>query len=203
MSQQVQELIDKIKSEGVQAAEDKAKEVEAQAEAKSQEIIAKAQQQAEQILANAKQEVKKMQEATQMALQQASRDTLLSLRKEIEQNLQKIITAEVSSALTSERLAQILENLIQGFFKEKSDNENIFVNLNSEDLKQLNDGFISKLQTQLKTAIKLQASDDIGNGFSISFDAGKSAFDFTDVSLAEHLGVYLNEQVAALVKESV
>ncbi len=203
MSQQVQELIDKIKSEGVQVAEDKAKEVEAQAEAKSQEIIVKAQQHAEQILANAKQEVKKMQEATRMSLKQSSRDTLLSLREEIEQNLQKIIMADVSDALTTESLARILENLIQGFFKDKPDDESIFVNLNSEDLKQLKDGFIHKLQTQLKKSIKLQASNDIGSGFSISFDSGKSAFDFTDASLAEHLSAYLNEQVAALVKESV
>jgi len=203
MSQQVQELIDKIKSEGVQAAEDKAREIENQAKDQAQSIIADSKRQAEQIIVEAKQEVKKMQESTRMALKQSSRDMLLSLRKEIEQTLQKIITTQVSDTLTSENLATILEAVIQKFIEDKASDSEIVVNLNPEDLEQLKSGFIAKLQKQLKQPIKFRSSDDIGKGFSISFDAGKSAFDFTDASLAEQLGSYLNTQVADLVKESV
>ena len=203
MSQHVQELIDKIKSEGVQAAEDKAKEIENQAEAKKQDIIAEAKNQANQIVLEANQEAEKIKHSTEMALKQSSRDMLLSLRKEIENILQKVISIEVKGSLTSENLASILENVIKAFFKNNSNDEDVFVSLSEDDLKQIKDGFIEKLQTQLKKEIKLQSSNDIEKGFSISFDEGKSAFDFTDVSLAGYLSGYLNEYVSSLIKESL
>ncbi|VAX38022.1 hypothetical protein MNBD_UNCLBAC01-725 [hydrothermal vent metagenome] len=203
MSQQVQELIDKIKSEGVAAAEDKAKEIETQAESKAKDIVAGAQSQAEQIIAEAKQKAQTTQQSTEMALKQSSRDMLLSLRKKIEQSLQKIISAEVDDALTSENLSNILTNLSNKFFENKDSNENIFVTLSDEDLSSLKDGFIAKLKEQLKQPITFQSSDDVSKGFAISFDSGKSAFDFTDASLAEYLGLYLNEHVASLLKDAV
>lgn len=201
MSQHVQELIDKIKNEGVQAADQKAKEIEDQANKKAEEILANANREAEQIIVNAKEEVKKMQESTHMALRQSSRDTLLSLRKEIENTLHKIINNEVSDALTSDTLAEIIAAVAKGQSDGKS-SDDIIVSLNNKDQEKLKSGFMSKLQKQVKQSIKIQSSDDIGKGFTISFDSGKSSFDFTDESLAEYLGTFLNAQVADLVGEA-
>jgi hypothetical protein len=49
----------------------------------------------------------------------------------------------------------------------------------------------------------LRSADNIRAGFTISFDQGKSCFDFTDESLAEFLGQYLNEHVTKILKESL
>ena len=83
MAEQVQELIDKIKSEGIQAADQKAQEIQSHAQKEAQRIVENAKQEAQCYLRDAKEEIKKMQESTQMALRQASRDTLLALKKEI------------------------------------------------------------------------------------------------------------------------
>ncbi len=203
MSQQVQELIDKIKSEGIQTAEEKSREIESQAQAQSQKIINDAKSQAEQMIIEAKEEIKKMQESTQMALKQASRDTLLSLRKEIENTLQKIIVSQVNEALSSENLSHILSTVIEKTAEKKGADTDIQIALKDEDLKSLKDGFTAKLQDKLKQSIKLQAAEDISGGFTISYDGGKSSFDFTDESLAKYLGAYLNTQVAELVKDAV
>ena len=69
MSQQVQELIDKIKQDGIQQADQKAKEIEGQAQAKAQQIINEAENKAEQLIASAKEEIKKMEESTQILKQ--------------------------------------------------------------------------------------------------------------------------------------
>lgn len=202
MSQQVQELIDKIKSEGVQAAEQKAKEVEDQATSKAGQIVEEAHQKAERLIVEAKEEVKKIQESTHMALKQASRDTLLSLRKEINQVLQNIIAEEMKGTLSADTLITVIESVAKSAASEKS-KEDIIVSVNSKDVSKLKDGFASKLQKQVKQPIKLQSSEDVGKGFTISFDNGKSIFDFTDESLAQYLGVFLNDQTASLVKDSV
>lgn len=202
MVQQVQELINKIKSEGIEAAEGKARDIEAQAHRKAQQIVQDAQKQAEQILAKANEEIKKNENASRMALQQSSRDMLLKLKKEINSILNKIVQQQVSGALTPENLSQIIESTIKSYFKASSGEHDVRVSLSPADCEKLKHGFIAKLQKEIKDPIKFQSSEDINKGFSISFDGGKSSFDFSDTAVAEYLGSYLNQEVANLLKES-
>lgn len=203
MTQQVQELIDKIKQEGVHAAEQKAAEIEAEAKRKAEETVNKAKREAEKILNTAKEEVKKLKESTHASLQQAARDTVLSLRQEVERILQRLVRHEVAESLTGEHLARILEAVATGALKGDHLEADIRITVSQKDLHHLEKGLLSKLQKQIKHPIKLQASDDIAHGFTISYDGGRSCFDFSDASLAQFLGSFVNSQVSALIKESV
>lgn len=202
MSQQLQELIDKIKNEGITEAQKKSKETDAQAKKKADDIVAKAKQEAGQLIQQAQAESQKIQESTRMALKQAGRDMLLSLRKEIEAALQKIIQQEISNSLTSDHLTEILSGVIEQFLKKESDHAAIKVMLNGEDLEKVKGGVWAKLKYSVKKGIEFQASETIGKGFTISFDGGKSHFDFTDTSLAEYLNEFLNPEIGALLKEA-
>ncbi len=197
MSQQVQELIDKIKNEGVQAADQKAQEIEAQAQASAKKIMADAEAQAKQIVAGAETKAQKTKESTEMALKQSARDTLLALRKEIEGVLQKIVAKETKTALSPEQLAEILKEVI----KASASDSAVEVTLSASDSKKIKEGFMAKLQKGIKEPIAFKSSDGITSGFTISFDEGKSCFDFSDASLTAYLGSYLNEQVASLLSE--
>lgn len=135
-----------------------------------------------------------------MALQQASRDTLLSLKKEVQKLLHKVITAQVADALTPQKLSDIIAEIAHKAVDGKSADAGIEVVLSPKDLKELRDGFLAQLQKQFKCPVHFQASEDIGKGFTVSFDQGKSSFDFSQEALAEYLSVYLNEELAALVK---
>jgi len=202
MPQQVQELIDKIKSEGIEAAEHKGGEIIDQARQKAQSIEAEARKKAEQALAQAKEEIKRLQESTHMALKQASRDTVLSLKKEIERILAQIIKKEVKETLDPQQLAKIIEAAVQSAVDAKAVEGEVVIDFNKNDLEKLQGALLSKLQKQLKKGIRLQSSGDIAGGFTISFDDGRSSFDFTDESLASYLAAYLNAQTASLVKEA-
>jgi V/A-type H+-transporting ATPase subunit E len=202
MPQQVQELIEKIKTEGVRAADEKAKEIEAKAQTDAQKVITDANGRAKQIIADANTQAKRLQESAQIALKQAARDTLLALRREIEGVLKKVISAQVSDALSPDHLADILGEVIQRSVDAKLADGDIFISLNPKDLKKFNEGFMAKLQKQMKNSIKLQPKDDLAKGFTISFDEGRSFFDFSDASLAEYLSTYLNAQVAALIQDA-
>ena len=202
MSQQVQELIDKIKSEGIQVAKQEAGEITKHAQNQASKINEDAMTVSDQLLQNAKEDIKKMQEATHMALKQASRDMLLALRNEIESMLKRIISSQVKDSLSPDQLASIITEVIKGSLEADQSTPDIHVTLNVKDLKKLEENFIAKLQKQVKGSIKLEASDDIDKGFTISYDAGKSSFDFTDKSLAQFLSQYLNSQVSDLLKES-
>lgn len=203
MESQVQGLIDKIKTEGIQEAEQKAGEIEQQAQSRGQDIINKAKQRADELIVGARQESKKIREATQTVLLQASRDMLLNLRKEIETILERIVAGDIHKALTPEELSGIIEETVKGYLAQNSDVSDITVTLASRDLKKLKEGFIAKLKTKIKQPITFQSADDMGAGFTISFDNGKSCFDFTDKSLVEYLGGYLNAEVSSLLKKTI
>lgn len=201
MTQQVQELINKIKTEAIDAAQKKAEEIEAQAKTKAHEIIAKAQEETNKLKADAEAQIAKSKEAAEKALKQAARDTLLDLRSEIEKILKKIVFQSVGEALTPEELARLLGILVEKSLEKSSGNSGIQAVLSPSDLEKVKKGFLAKLQGRLKEGIRLEPSADISKGFLISFDGGKSAFDFTDVSLAEYIASYLNPEVAALIKD--
>ena len=201
MSQQVQELINKIKNEGIEEAKKKAAAVDAQAKKDAEEVIAKARQEADKLIADSKVEIDKMKEAAEHALRQAARDTLLDLRKEIEGILKKIVLSSVGQALTTEELSCIISNIIEKSFDKKTADANIKVILNASDLEHLKKGFIGKLQAKLKEGIHFERSEDISKAFMISFDGGNSAFEVNDTALAEYLTTYLNPEIAALIKD--
>jgi V/A-type H+-transporting ATPase subunit E len=203
MAQQIQELLDKIKSDGFGVAEKKAQAVEQDARKKAEDIVNQAKKESDRILIEAKSSIKKMEEAARTALKHASRNTLLSLKKEIQQTLHRMIVKDIGDTLTPEHLGHILEILVKKFADQGHEEVKIQIAISPKDLETLKQGFLARLQKQLKVSLTIKTSEDISKGFMVSFDAGKSSFDFTDKALAEYVGTYLNEEVASLVKESV
>ncbi len=196
MTEEIKDLIEKIQQEGIKAAEDKAKETENEARRQAEEIIRKAKAEAEKLITEAKEQITKMQEGSKIALKQAGRDLILSLRKEINTALDKLVVSNIRQALNPEELAKILTGLIKNY----SGRENIIVSLKKEDLEKLEKGFLGALEAEAKKGIVLRPSEDIHAGFIISYDGGKSYFDFTDQALAEYIGSYLKPKLNELLK---
>jgi V/A-type H+-transporting ATPase subunit E len=196
--EEIKELIAKIQKEGVQAAEEKARQIENEAHKTAADILHKAKAEAEKIIRETKENCSQMQAAGHNSLKQAGRDMLLSLKKEINVTLERVILKEIRHALNSEELQKIIISLI----KQHSQKENaaIEILLSPEDLKNLEGSLLEKLKGELKKGLVLKPSQDILAGFSISFDGGKSYFDFTDASLAEYIANYLKPQLAEILK---
>ncbi|HNQ49933.1 MAG TPA: V-type ATP synthase subunit E family protein [Candidatus Omnitrophota bacterium] len=199
MADQIKELLDKIQAEGVQAAQDKAREIEKESRAKADWIVQKADAQAKKILEDAKEASDRMQASGQAALQQAARDVILSLKKEIFAMLERLIAAQVSAALTPEALSAIISSLVRAY-ADKSDSA-VIVYLKEQDKKTLEGHFLKELQDQSRKGVELRSQDGISAGFVISFDNGKSQFDFTDREMAVYLASLLKPSIAQLLDE--
>ncbi len=200
MARQVQELIDKIKQEGFQAAEQKSLEIESQTKKQAEEIIQKAEKQAAAILEKAKKEVERMEQGGKTSVIHSARDVLLDLRAQIQDILQKIISQEIKQSLTPEAMAQVIKSIAKDSIASASGTK-IEVSLNKKDFDVVSKGIMAKLQAEVKKKIEIKASEGIGAGFTVSFDKGKSSFEFTDKSLTEYLSIYLNPQVSELLKD--
>jgi V/A-type H+-transporting ATPase subunit E len=197
MTEDIKNLIEKIQEEGVKVAEDKARGIEEQARRQAQGIIKKANSEAERIIVQAQDRVAKMEESANASLKQVGRDLLLSLKKEINEMLDRIIRLHVHESLNIDELIKIISTLI----KENKGREDIMISLNKDDFQKLEKGIFNELREEIKKGVTLKPSEDILGGFIISYDAGKSHFDFTDKALAEYIGSYLRPKLAELLKE--
>lgn len=200
MAEEIKNLIEKIQQEGVKIAEDKAREIEVRAHKEAERILQEAKDKAEKLSSDANERLSKMQEKQKTLLAQAGRDLLLVLRKEINVVLDKLIRLEVKNTLTPEMLTRILVELIKNHSQKEQGR--IVVSLNREDLGLLENSLLHKLQEEVKKGISLKAEDDLRGGFAISYDAGKSQYDFSDKALAEYIGSYLKPKLAELFKEA-
>lgn len=200
MTEEIKELIKKINQEGIKAAQDKAQEIEGLAQKKAEEIINKARKDAERLLSEAHDKLVKMEEKEKTLLVQAGRDLLLSLKEEINTMLGRLIGLELRQGLSHQDLVKIISETIKTHAAEAKD---IIVGLNPADCDVLEKGFLAKLKEAVKKNITLKPQGEITTGFTISFDSGKSQFDFSDKALAEYIGTYLKPKLKKILDGAV
>ncbi|MFA6357468.1 MAG: V-type ATP synthase subunit E family protein [Candidatus Omnitrophota bacterium] len=198
MAQEIKDLITQIQQEGIKTAEENAARIKAEADALAQKIIADAKVQAKKIIEQANAETKKMEDSVQASLKQAGRDLLLSLRKEINLMLDRLVKVGVGQALTAEELAKIIQALIKN--APLSLGSEIIVSLNQQDKGKIEKEFLGKLVQETKKQITLKSSEGVEGGFVISFDNGKSIFDFSSEALAEYLSGSQRPELAKILK---
>lgn len=198
MPEDLHGLIEKIREEGVKAAEIKAHSIETEAGKRASEVIEDARKKAEEMIYSAQKEIARNQENSKAALKQAGRDLILSLRQEIDSMLGKILTCHIHKALTPEGSGHIIASIIKSHGR--TDKDGIVIMTKREDLERLEKALIGELGHKVREGITLKPSDSIRGGFIISYDAGKSHFDFTDKALADYISEFLRPRIADILK---
>ena len=201
MAEEIRDLIEKINQEGIRAAEEKARNIEAAAKQRADDTLAQAKLEAEEMIAAAKDRIHREDEKGKTLLVQAGRDLLLSLRKEINAMLGCIVVSDIQQVLTPEALFKLLLEVVRNYSGGERNDITIF--LNKEDLETLEKNFLHKLIEETKKKIILRPAEEISGGFTISFDSGKSCYDFTDKALAEYIGTYLKPKLNQILQEAM
>lgn len=200
MSENLKELLEKINQDGIKSGEEKARLIEDKAKKDAEKIIENARVQADKIMQDAKLSAEKMKINGEASLKQASRDFLLSLKNEITNIFNKILAVEINKTMSQDEMADILASLIQKYADKNGDTRDIKVLVKKEDLEKIKNTTFGKLKDKIKEGVEFRPSQNINTGFSISLDKGRSFFDFSDEALLETLCVYLNPELARLIK---
>ncbi len=201
MEIQLRELIEQIKKDGVQAAEDEAACIIENAKAQAEKIVVDAKMQAEKILADAKAETERMTKSSQEAISQAGRNLLISFRESVTRELEAIVGENVSSVYSSEAFAKLIINVVE-CWAAKADAEDIAVILNSDDLKKLEETLLSALKEKMLKGITLKANDNFDGGFRIAVNNGSAYYDYSAEAVVDMLSNYLSPKVTKLLKEA-
>lgn len=201
MEIQLQELIDQIKNDGVKAAESQSEAILASAKAEAEKIIADAKAEADKIIANAKSENDRIVKSGEDAIRQAGRNLLISFRESVTRELNVILGENVSAVYSSENLAKIVINVVEGWAK-KEDADSIEVILNSESLKEFEDTILAGLKEKMICGVTLKANDNFDGGFRIAVNDGGAYYDYSAEAVVEMLSNYLSPKITNLLKEA-
>jgi V/A-type H+-transporting ATPase subunit E len=200
MAEELKELLEKIRREGIDAAEEKRRMIENAARASAEEIVRSAEKEASRIISDANARIAAAEASGKQSLKQAARNALISLHQEIAATLDKVITMHVHKALGAEELTKMILALV----KEAgcTGKEKTIIALKKEDLEKLEKSLLGELGAEAKKGIVLRHGADIKGGFTISYDSAKSYFDFTDRALAEYIAAYMKPKLAKILEEA-
>ncbi len=201
MEIQLQELLDQIKKEGVEAAETEAAAILNSAKAEAEQIVAQAKLQADKILLNAKNENDRMVKSGEEAIRQAGRNLLISFRESVARELNAIVGEGVSAAYSSQAFAQLILRAVEGWTS-RPEAEDISVLLNGKDLEKLEETLLAGLKDRMRAGVTLKANDNFDGGFRIAEKDGGAYYDYSAEAVVHMLSNYLSPKVTALLKEA-
>ena len=201
MDIQVQELIDKIKKDGIESASSEAARIKREAEAEARRILDAAARESQDIVARGKADSERFEKAGVAALQQASRNLTLAFKAEIQSLLDKIVNQELSASYRDDVLKSALPDLIKSWAAKGGDS--LALVLPEAELGKLQGFFTEKLSAELKKGLELKSDRNLGAGFRIANKDGSAYFDFSSESVAELLSAYLNPRLGEILKNAV
>ena len=201
MEIQLQELIDKIKKDGIESASAETARLKKEAEAEAARIIATAQKEAADIVNRGKADAERTEKAGVAALEQASRNLILAFKGEIQALLDKVVAQASASAYGEDTLKNALPDILKAW-SSKAGNEALDVLLPEGELKKLQSWFNEKLAAELKKGVELKAVRNLGAGFRISNKDGSAYYDFSAESVAQLLSAYLNPRLAEILNNA-
>jgi len=201
MDTHVEELIDRIKKDGVAAAENSASEKIAQAQKEADKIILNAKEEADKILRQAKDETARLEKASEDAIKQAGRNLLLSFRDSITKELSVLVSDEISKTYSKDLLSKLIPEVVKEWVK-NNNAEDVSVLLNEKDLKDVESSLKSALKAEISNGLTLKVDNSISSGFHVGVKDGAAFYDYSAEAVADLFSAYLNPRIASLMKEA-
>ncbi len=187
-------LINKIKEEGVEQAEKDAGNVISHAQEKAKEIIKGAESKKADIIKDARIEAGNFRKGAEAAVKQAARDVLLGLRGRIAELFTRVVKDNISGELTPDVLKEVIVSAVKNF--RKGEALDIEVLVSKKDRDRLQKSLFSALAKEAKERLTLTGAPGIEKGFRIGEKGKDSYFDFTGEAITESFTRYLNPKLA-------
>jgi V/A-type H+-transporting ATPase subunit E len=200
MEIQVQELIDKIKKDGISVATKEASKVRAEAETEARRIVEAAKKESEDIVNRSRQDAERSVKAGISALEQASRNLVLAFKDEIQALLNKVVNEKITASYNEDVLKAALPEILKSWVHKNGDNLSVI--LPEDELAKLNSFFIEQLTREISKGIELKSNRKLSSGFHISNKEGSVYYDFSAEAVAGLLSAYLNPKLAEILKNS-
>ncbi len=201
MELQVQELLERIKSEGIDSAKAEAGRIIAEAEAKAAALLEDAEKAASGSEEAARLRIQNMENASRVALAQASRDTLLALKESVQTFFDNLIVASTGEAFDANFVQKILPEILKEMAKNL--NGDFIVSVPEKVQASLDQALSVRMSKELSRGVEFKVFPGIDAGFRVSGKDSTIQYDFSAEAVAAIISARLNARLSEIVNESV
>ena len=194
MTQDLQQLLEKINTDGVEKAKSEGAKIIDQANAQAKAIVATATRDAEQMAAHAKQEADAFERRAEETIRQSARDTVMNVEKSVTAMLTALLLKDVNTTMnTAELVAQLAAEAVRAYIQEKGGMDVVASS-------KLVDAIRAKLAAEALNGVTVISDDHTGAGFKVRLANGRIEHDFSGAAVADALAKNLRPKLAALLK---
>lgn len=201
MGVKLQELTEKIYSEGVEKAQKEADAILAGAKEKAAEIEKDANLKAQNIIATAEAEATKLRKHVDSELKMSVNQSISALK----QNLVQAVTMKsVQPAVqelfgNSDFLKSLIVKVVEGWVSK--DTMDLKIVLSEKERKEMESFFKNQLAKELNSGLELSFSEGIKSGFKIGPVDNSYEISFTDKDFINFFNAYLRPKTTELLFE--
>ncbi|MEI7947189.1 MAG: hypothetical protein WCJ02_10845 [bacterium] len=194
MTQDLQQLLEKINTDGVEKAKSEAAKIIDQANVQAKAIVAAATREAEQMAEHAKKEGDAFERRAEETIRQSARDTVLNVEKSVTAMLTALLLKDVNITMNSpELVAQLAAEAVRAYIQEKG-----IIDVVASA--KLVDVIRAKLASEALNGVTVISDDHTGSGFKVRLENGRVEHDFSGAAVADALAKNLRPKLAALLK---
>jgi V/A-type H+-transporting ATPase subunit E len=198
MADQLQALIDKIRTEAVDKAATEASSIISGAEEKASSIRKAAEDEASAILARAKEAADKEVARGKAALERAARDVLILLGDRTSRLMQQWLVNDVSEALSASELAAVLKPAIEKGLLSGS----VEITLSSAQISAVEAALKKHLKDQAANGVVLKTDDAMRGGCRVKFVDQRVELDFSAAAMAEAIVALVHPSLADSIRKA-
>ncbi|MDZ7706789.1 MAG: hypothetical protein U5J97_02635 [Trueperaceae bacterium] len=199
MPEDLQALIDHLQRDAVEEGQRRAHAIVAEAQATADAKLRAAEAEAARIVRDAERDAEVFTERSTVALEQAGRDLLITVRQAIDELLSGLIDASLDEALRPELLAEMLVKMADAYTSHGGRERRMAVLLNEDDLGALTRLYVQRYRERMAQGVELRLDADVRKGFRVQMVDEHVTHDLTIDAIAEELGRYLRPRLAEML----
>lgn len=194
MTQDLQQLLEKIQRDGVDKAKTDADKIIADARADARALVDAARAEAAKITSAARIEAEAFEHRAEETMRQSARDTLLNVERAVTTLFSTLLLKDVNKALNSTDLVSGLAvEAVRAYLTGKNTVEVAAAANLAEALR-------AKLAAEAAAGVTVVTDDTLGSGFRVRLANGRIEHTFTGAAVADSLSKQLRPRLAALMK---
>jgi V/A-type H+-transporting ATPase subunit E len=191
MEVKLENLIEKLKKEGVEKAQKESEVIVEKAKKEAESIIKEAKKEGERIIQEGKRKSDQFQQSAELALQQAARDSELLVKERLSELFDRVFKQDIAETLTPEFLNELILKILEKWSR-KPDVE---IMLNKDDIKQVEKYLFSRLKDRVRDSVTLRTTGDLTHGFRIGMKGEDVYYDFSDESIRDMIRMFINPRL--------
>jgi V/A-type H+-transporting ATPase subunit E len=157
MEIKLENLIEKIKKDGIEEAQHTSDEMITEAKQRAASIISQAKKEAEKIVNNGRRQAEQFKVNSEADLQHATRNAELLLMEKINSLFDKVFKRKVAETLTPDFLKEMILKIVKTW----ADDSSVEIVINNGEKKKIEALLFSGINEDLKKSISLKASNNI------------------------------------------